>query len=173
MSATLHGRDMRRRLARVLLVAGLFVPPFVHAGDIEDVMVPLQAYLDGHATGEERHFRRAFAPDGMLVGTKDGRYGQRSAQEYIKASSSGRVPTDEALRRRWIHSITVTGQVATAVIELDYPDMRAHDHMSLVKFPDGWRIVVKAYDAFTPATTGSGMRETARGTQGYDGRHGR
>ena len=50
--------------------------------------------------------------------------------------------------------------IATAVIELDYPDMRAHDHMSLVKFADGWRIVVKAYDAFTPARTQAGAQET-------------
>jgi len=126
------------------------MPVAAQAGEIDEVMVPLQAYLDGHATGEERYFRRAFAPDGVLVGTKDGRYGQRPVQDYITASSSGRVPDDEARRRRWIHSVTVTGQVATAVIELDYPDMRAHDHMSLVKFEDGWRIVVKAYDASTP-----------------------
>lgn len=147
---------------RALLFVGLVLPLAAQAGEIEDVMVPLQAYLDGHATGQERHFRRAFSPDGILVGTKDGRYGQRSAQDYIRASSSGRVPADEALRRRWIHSVTVTGQVATAVIELDYPDMRAHDHMSLVKFEDGWRIVVKAYDAFTPAPAQAGGQE-ARG----------
>lgn len=155
----MQGGARMRRTAMGLLVA-LLAPVMAQAGEIDEVMVPLQAYLDGHATGQERHFRRAFAPDGMLVGTKDGRYGQRSAQDYIKASSSGRAPADEARRRRWIHSVTVTGQVATAVIELDYPDMRAHDHMSLVKFADGWRIVVKAYDAFTPARTQAGAQET-------------
>lgn len=45
----------------------------------------------------------------------------------------------------------MTGNVATAVIELDYPHMKALDHMSLLKFEDGWRIVVKAYEASTPA----------------------
>lgn len=143
---------MRHAVLRRLLAIGLILPVAVQAGDIEEVMVPLQAYLDGHATGQEHHFRRAFATDGLLVGTKDGRYGQRSAQDYIRASSSGRAPADEALRKRWIQSVTVTGKVATAVIELDYPDMRAHDHMSLVKFEDGWRIVVKAYEAYTPSS---------------------
>lgn len=119
--------------------------------DLEAVRVPLQAYLDGHATGQERHFRRAFADDAILVGTKDGRYGQRSAKDYIAQSASGRAPADEDRRRRWIRSINVTGKVATAVIELDYPSMRALDHMSLVKFEDGWKIVAKAYDAWTPA----------------------
>ena len=118
--------------------------------EIHEVTIPLQAYLDGHATGQERHFRRAFAPDGLLIGIKDGKYSQRSADDYIKASSSGRAPRDEQQRRRWIRSITVTGNVATAVIELDYRDMKALDHMSLLKFEDGWRIVVKAYEASTP-----------------------
>ena len=122
--------------------------------DVHAVSIPLQAYLDGHATGQEHHFRRAFAPDGMLVGIKDGNYGQRPASVYIAQSSSGRAPRDEALRRRWIRSINVTGNVATAVIELDYPDMKALDHMSLLKFDDGWRIVVKAYEASTPAQGG-------------------
>jgi NADPH:quinone reductase-like Zn-dependent oxidoreductase len=122
------------------------------AADIQGVTLPLQAYLDGHATGQEHHFRRAFAPDAMLVGIKDGKYGQRPASDYIKQSSSGRAPRDEAQRRRWIRSIVVTGDVATAVIELDYPDMKALDHMSLLKFGDGWRIVVKAYDAYTPSS---------------------
>jgi hypothetical protein len=135
----------------VALALLLAAAPAAQAGDIEDVTVALQAYLDGHATGEERHFRRAFAPDAILVGIKDGKYSQRSARDYIAASASGRAPADEAERRRWIRSITVTGRVATAVIELDYPDMKAQDHMSLLKFGNEWRIVVKAYEAVTPA----------------------
>jgi NADPH:quinone reductase-like Zn-dependent oxidoreductase len=116
-------------------------------GDSAGVVIPLQAYLDGHATGQEHHFLRAFAPDAILVGLKDGRYTQRPASDYIAQSATGRAPADEALRRRWIRSISVTGHVATAVIELDYPHMKALDHMSLLKFEDGWRIVVKAYEA--------------------------
>lgn len=136
MGVALHGADVN--------AAG---------ADVHAVTIPLQAYLDGHATGQEHHFRRAFAADGLLVGVKDGQYGQRPASVYIAQSSSGRAPRDENLRRRWIRSVTVTGNVATAVIELDYPDMKALDHMSLLKFEDGWRIVVKAYEASTPAST--------------------
>lgn len=120
------------------------------ASEEQAVRIPLQAYLDGHATGQEQHFRRAFARDAMLVGVKDGKYAQRSASDYIAMSASGRAPQDEQQRRRWIRSVTVTGSVATAVIELDYPDMKAFDHMSLLEFDDGWRIVVKAYEASTP-----------------------
>ena len=115
--------------------------------------VPLQAYLDGHATGQERHFRRAFAADALLVGYKDGKYRQWPASEYITQSASGQVPRDESQRQRRIRSISVTGDVATAVVELDYPGMKATDHMSVLKYGDEWRIAVKAYDAHTPAAS--------------------
>jgi len=115
------------------------------------VRLPLQAYLDGHATGQRRHFQRAFADEAVLVGYKDGQYRHWPAQDYIKASSSGRAPADEGMRKRWIRQITVTGDVATAVIELDYPDMKALDHMTLLRYGDTWKIAVKAYHATTPA----------------------
>lgn len=118
----------------IVLVLALIAssPSSSQAGEIDDVIIPLQAYLDGHATRQEHHFRRAFAPDGLLVGIKDGHYSQRSAADYIAASSGGQPAADEAKRRRWIHSVNVTGKVATAVVELDYPNMRARDHMSLL-----------------------------------------
>ena len=118
--------------------------------DVPGVRVPLQAYLDGHATGQRRHFERAFAEDAVLVGVKDGRYRNWPARDYIVGSSSGRVPADEAQRTRRIRQITVTGDVATAVIELDYPDMKALDHMTLLRRGGAWHIVVKAYHAWTP-----------------------
>lgn len=113
------------------------------------VMVPLMAYLEGHATGSAERFARAFAPDAMLVGIKDGEYRQWPATEYVRMSSSGKVPVDEDRRRRRVESVRVTGHVATAVIALDYPDMIARDHMTLLQRNGEWRIVVKAYDATT------------------------
>ncbi|WP_176693107.1 nuclear transport factor 2 family protein [Arenimonas terrae] len=141
-AAQQHNREGRTR-GKVVIAMG--------ADETAAALVPLQAYLDGHATGEGRHFQRAFAADGWLIGLKDGAYRQWPARDYIAASSSGQAPRDEAQRRRSIRQLTVTGQVATAVIELDYPDMKALDHMSLLKRDGEWRIVAKVYDAMTPA----------------------
>jgi NADPH:quinone reductase-like Zn-dependent oxidoreductase len=143
-AAQQHNRGGRTR-GKVVITMG--------ADETAAALVPLQAYLDGHATGEGRHFRRAFAEDGLLIGLKDGVYRQWPARDYIAASSSGQAPRDEAQRRRQIRQLTVTGQVATAVIELDYPDMKALDHMSLLKRDGEWRIVAKVYDAVTPAAS--------------------
>jgi len=113
-------------------------------------MQPLAAYLEGHATGRRSAFERAFAADAMLVGIKDGQYRQWPASEYVRISSSGRAPADEAQRRRRVESLRVTGTVATAILRLEYPDMLAWDHMTLIAQGGEWRIAVKAYDAQTP-----------------------
>lgn len=118
--------------------------------EIDEVLVPLNAYLEGHATGQEAPFRRAFATDAVLYGHRDEQYRRATVDEYIARAAGGRPSADEAKRRRWIASVNVSGRVATAVIELQYPGMHALDHMSLLRFADGWRIVVKAYDAVTP-----------------------
>jgi hypothetical protein len=137
-----HSRSGRTRGKLVLAMPG---------DDLACVLLPLQAYLDGHATGQEAHFRRAFADDAWLHGIKDGQLRRWPASDYIAASSSGRPPADEASRRRAIRQVSVTGDVATAVIELDYPDMKALDHMTLLRRDGEWRIVLKAYEAVTPA----------------------
>jgi hypothetical protein len=132
---------------------GLLLAVNAHASppsEIDEVLVPLKAYLEGHATGQEAPFRRAFSADAMLFGHRDAPYRKGTVDEYIARAAGGKPSADEAKRRRWISSVQVTGRVATAVIELQYPGMHALDHMSLIRFPDGWRIVVKAYDAVTP-----------------------
>lgn len=120
------------------------------ARDLQEAMRPLEAYLEGHATGSRAAFERAFAPDAQLIGYKDGILARRSAREYIDATVGPRDAKAERERSRRIASLTVTGKVATAVVEIDYPTMKALDHMTLLEFEGGWRIVLKAYDAHTP-----------------------
>ncbi|HEY0930551.1 MAG TPA: nuclear transport factor 2 family protein [Gemmatimonas sp.] len=141
MAAQQHSRSGRTR-GKVVID--------LRAQETRGALEPLQAYLDGHATGRGERFRRAFAADAMLVGIKDGQYRQWPASEYIRSSSSERTPADEAQRRRRIESLSITGDVASAVLALDYPDMVARDHMTLLKRDGEWRIVVKAYHASTP-----------------------
>ncbi len=153
VAAQRHNREGSTRGKVVIDVRPETAATQVSGNDVAAVRIPLQAYLDGHATGQARHFQRAFADDAVLMGYRDGEYRHWPASQYIAASASGRVPADEAQRRRRIRSITVDGQVASAVIELAYPDMLASDHMSLLRHGDEWRIAVKAYDARRPAAS--------------------
>lgn len=136
----------------VLLVALLGGGTRAIAGESAEagVRAALEAYLEGHATGSQEPFRRAFHPDAMLHGIKNGQYEKRTVAEYI-GNYTGKPAPDEDRRRRRIVSIHVSDDVASAVIELEYPTMHAIDHMTLLRFPEGWKIIEKSYQATRPA----------------------
>ena len=126
----------------------LFVSSFAigQTSDKEAVMVPLENYLKGHATGEGEYFKKAFHTEGNLIWIRDGKYTTRSFAEYI-AGASGKPPADEAQRKRRIGSVEVVGNAAIATIILDYPTTKFTDYMSLLKINGEWKIVNKTFFA--------------------------
>jgi hypothetical protein len=142
-------RAMKRLLMPGLIVLALCARPVAQtpAGDEAGVRAALNAYIQGHATGDPAHFTRAFHPDGMLfwVGP-DGQLMRRTAAEYIRGAS-GKPAADEAQRRRRIVSVHVTGTAANGVVVLDYPTVKFTDYMNLVKVGSEWKIINKTYVA--------------------------
>lgn len=110
------------------------------------VRVPLENYLKGHATGNSEYHKKAFHTEGNLIFIRDGKYTTRSFADYI-AGSTGKPAADEDKRKRWIESIDVVGNAATAKIILDYPTARLTDYMSLLKIDGEWKIVNKIFTA--------------------------
>lgn len=104
----------------------------------------LYHYLLGHSLGDADHFRRAFHEQGRLYWVRDGQLRTRSVTEYA-AGASGRPAEDESRRRRRVTSMSITGDVAAATVELDYPSGRFVDYMALVRIGDEWRIISKVY----------------------------
>lgn len=109
------------------------------------IRVAVDHYFKGHATGDGSHFAKVFHPDAKLfwIGP-DGSVMQRTAADYIKGAS-GRPAADEALRKRRIVSIDVTGNTAIVKVELDYPTARFIDYFSMVEQKGEWWIVNKTY----------------------------
>lgn len=116
--------------------------PRVHPEDAS-VRIPLEAYLRGHATGDSTAFRRAFWKDARLWWTRDGMVATRTTDEYI-ASESGEWRRD-ALHRRRIVRVEISGETAIATVEVDYPSVRFTDHITLLKVGEEWRIISKAF----------------------------
>ncbi|HEX6007974.1 MAG TPA: nuclear transport factor 2 family protein [Burkholderiales bacterium] len=116
------------------------------ASEEQAVRVPLEHYLQGHATGDGAHFRAAFHPEARLFFIRDGRLSTRTSEEYI-AGARGTPPADEAQRKRWIESVDIAGNAAVAKIILDYPTTRFVDYMSLLKIEGAWKIVNKTFYA--------------------------
>ena len=127
----------------VLIVASIAT---AQHSDKDAVMIPLENYLKGHATGDGEYFKKAFHTEGNLIWVRDGKYTTRSFAEYI-GGASGKPPADEAQRKRRIGTVEVVGNAAVATIILDYPTVKFTDYMTLLKIDGAWKIVNKTFFA--------------------------
>ncbi|MDP9193962.1 MAG: nuclear transport factor 2 family protein [Acidobacteriota bacterium] len=140
---------MRNLLTLSLLL--LFVTPLMAEGPsagAEDAAVraAIEHYFQGHATGDGAHFRKVFHPESKLVFVREGKYAQRTSEEYI-SGSSGKPAADEAQRKRSIDWIDVTGDTAVVKLTLAYPAVTFTDYMALLKIDGEWKIVNKMFHA--------------------------
>lgn len=110
------------------------------------VRAALDHYIAGHATGNGAEHRQAFHDEAKLFWMRDGKFMQRTDDEYI-AGSPGKPADDEAQRKRTVEILDITGDVAVAKVVLDYPAVTFTDYMSLVKTEQGWKIVNKIFNA--------------------------
>ncbi|HOU65990.1 MAG TPA: nuclear transport factor 2 family protein, partial [Thermomonas sp.] len=112
----------------------------------EDVAArkPLEAYLQGHATGDPAYMREAFLPTAHIEGVRDGAFLSWTADEYI-AGFKGAPPADEAQRKRWIDRVDVSGNAAMARVTLDYPSGTFTDYFVLLKVDGEWKIANKVW----------------------------
>ena len=106
----------------------------------------LDHYLQAHATGDGAHARLAFWPTANLYWARGDSMNIRSSEAYA-SGFSGKPAADESARKRRIVSVDVSGTAAIAKIELDYPQTKFIDYMSLLKIQGGWRIAAKVFDA--------------------------
>ena len=116
------------------------------AEDEAGVRAALQHYLNGHATGDPEEFRMAFHPDARMTFVRDGKVVITPISEYI-ARAPGKPAADEALRKRRITNVQVTGTAAIGRIELDYPSAFLVDYMTLLKDNGRWVIIAKSFNS--------------------------
>ncbi len=130
----------------VLVCAALWLPVWAESTEDAAVRQTLNYYLQGHATGNGDFQRKAFHPEAKLFWIRDGKFTQRTSEEFA-AGFNGKPAPDEAQRKRSIESVDITGNAAVAKIVLDYPSVRFTDYMSLLKIDGEWKIVNKTFVA--------------------------
>lgn len=135
---------MKKLFIFVAIFVVFTITAVAQTSEKDAVRVPLENYLKGHATGDAEYFKKAFHTEGNLIFIRDGKYTTRSFTEYI-AGASGKPAADEAKRKRWIKSIDIVGNAATATIILDYPTAKLTDYMALLKINGEWKIVNKTF----------------------------
>jgi len=125
--------------------------------------VPLESYINAHATGNPEYIRKAFFPEAKIMAFRDGKLLNLSVEEFA-SRFSGKPAADESQRKRRIDSLDITGNAGVARIVLDYPDATLTDYMSLLKVDGEWKIINKVFNAEPKA------KPTAAATQAPDDR---
>ena len=140
---------MKRSVVLLAVVLGVFgvVRSSIQApADLAAARVPLENYIQGHATGNGDFMRKAFHPDAKVMSFRDGKLASMTAEEFA-SRFNGKPAADEAQRKRRIEAVEITGNAGSAKIVLDYPTVTYTDYMSLLKVGDEWKIVNKVFYA--------------------------
>ena len=148
------------RVLAFLLAAVIGGLPFLETRDLRAAneteaeaaaaRIPLEHYINAHATGNPDYIRKAFFPDAKIMAFRDGKLLNLSVEEFA-SRFSGKPAADESQRKRRIDSLDITGNAGIARIVLDYPDATLTDYMSLLKVNGEWKIVNKVFNAVPKA----------------------
>ena len=134
----------------LILIAALALLPAAAAAQqksAEDAAVRkaiADHYFKAHATGSGESLKGMFIDEARMMWVQDGQLRSRTSAEYI-GGFKGTPPPDEASRVRRVLMTDVTGDVAIAKVELDYPDTRFIDYFTLAKVGGEWKIIHKAF----------------------------
>lgn len=101
-------------------------------------------YFAAHRTGDGAPLRGVFIDEGRMMWVQDGQLRVRASGEYINGFA-GKPAPDERQRKRRVVFTDVTGDVAIAKVELDYPDALLTDYFSLLRLDGKWKIVHKTF----------------------------
>lgn len=104
-------------------------------------------YFEGVRNSDTAAAHRAFHPVAIMYSVHDGKLAERSIPDWLKAIAerAPQPPKPDDVRRR-IVSVDVTGNAATAKLELASRDGTITDYMSLLKVDGEWTIVGKIFD---------------------------
>ena len=151
-------------LAAVLSVLAVSTTTDLHAAsevEAAAARIPLENYINAHATGNPDYIRKAFLPDAKIMAFRDGKLLNLSVEEFA-SRFSGKPAADESQRKRRIESLEITGNAGSARIVLDYPEVTMIDYMSLLKVDGEWKIVNKVFNAAPKAKPNTAITATAQ-----------
>ena len=110
------------------------------------VRVPLEHYMQGHATDDAAPMRQAFMASAHIESVREGPLTSWTMEEYC-LRFKGTPAADEATRRRTIDAIDIGGTAASAKITLVHGAVTFIDYFLLLKTAQGWKIANKAFHA--------------------------
>jgi hypothetical protein len=127
--------------AIVTLSAFVSVSAARDAAEREAVEKPLKMYL----SGEPEQLKQAFHPGATMFFARNDSLIAVPIPEYIARVEESRAKGPPPKRVERIAQVDISGTSAVARIELEYPQQKLTDYMSLVKYGGEWRIVNKIF----------------------------
>lgn len=128
--------------AIVALSAFVSVNAARDAADREAVEKPLKMYF----SGDPEQLKQAFHPGATMFFARNDSLIAVPIPEYIARVAASRAQGGAPPQRtERIAQVDITGTSAVARLELEYPQQKITDYMSLVKYGGEWRIVNKIF----------------------------
>jgi len=125
------------------------------SSDADAVKAVVQsAYVEGvHANMNADQMRRGFHPDFHMLMLRDGKLTSITLEEWIgrmEANAKQNPSAPKPSVRAELPIVDVTGNEAVVKVELYRDGKHAFtDYLFLYKFPDGWKIVSKIFQAYS------------------------
>ena len=135
-----------------LAIAAAVLAAAAAPADVDAVKAVVKsAYVEGvHAKGDVALMRAGFHPSFRMLVLKDGALSPVTLDEWaarIEKDASAKRFARPGIRADF-ESVDVTGDAAVVRLELFRGGKHAFtDYLSLYRFPDGWKIVSKIYQA--------------------------
>jgi hypothetical protein len=127
--------------AIVALSAFVSVNSAREASEREAVEKPLKMYF----SGEPEQLKQAFHPGATMFFARNDSLIAVPIPEYIARVAESRAKGPPPQRIERIAQVDISGTSAVARLELEYPQQKITDYMSLVKYGGEWKIVNKIF----------------------------
>ncbi|MBO6792448.1 MAG: nuclear transport factor 2 family protein [Balneolaceae bacterium] len=109
--------------------------------DYQAIETAVSYYLDGGTNNDFETLKKAFHPDARMISMGNDMMNV-NALEFFGSRMKPGPPTDRKTR---VVDINMSGNAASARLEIEYDDFMFVDYMSLLKMDGEWKIVSKVY----------------------------
>ena len=133
---------MKKPILTVILCLCLSAMSFSQDSDYAKVEQTVSYYLDGGTNNDFETLKKAFHKNATMKFIRNGEYQEVNALEFFKKVIK---PGPKQNRTTQIAYINITGNVASAKLEIDYENFGFIDYMNLIKIDGEWKVVSKIF----------------------------
>ncbi len=133
---------MKKIILALLICMSISTTNFAQDSDYNLVEKTVSYYLDGGTNNDFETLKKAFHKDATMKFISKGKYKEVDALDFFKRVIK---PGPKSNRITRISNITVSGNVANAKLEIEYPTFMFIDYMNLLKIEGEWKVVNKIY----------------------------